>query len=108
MTTNYGVASMARTRRYHPLVADELASATGYYDDVSIELGNRFRSSVRQSLTSIQDYPESYGVIHQQIRAATMDRFPYVVLFELREKTVFILSIVHAASDRDGWFDCAI
>jgi len=99
---------MARTHRYHPLIADDLASATGYYDDVSLDLGNRFRSSVRQSLKSIQEYPESYGVIHQQIRAAIMDRFPYVVLFELRENTVFILSIVHAASDRDGWFDRAI
>ncbi len=32
----------------------------------------------------------------------------YVILFELREDTVLILSIVHVASDRAGWFDRAI
>jgi hypothetical protein len=85
MKMNYGVASMAKFSRFHPLVADDLSFATGYYNDVASDLGNRFRNSVRQRLKSIQDCPESYGVIHQQIRAVILSRFPYVILFELRE-----------------------
>lgn len=38
---------MAKTRRYHPLVADDLAAAVAYYDGISVDLGNRFRASVR-------------------------------------------------------------
>ena len=95
---------MARIRRYHPLVADDLAAAVGYYDDVSINLGNRFRDSIRDRLESITEYPESYGCIHEQIRAAMTNRFPYVILFELRENVVGILGVFHAASGRTGWF----
>lgn len=96
---------MDRSRRYHPLVADDLAAAVGYYDDVSIDLGNRFRDSVRERLESITEYPESYGCIHEQIRAAMTNRFPYVILFKLRETSVEILGVFHAASDRTGWFE---
>lgn len=105
MTTSFGAESMARTRRYHPRVADDLAGTVKHYDGVSVELGNRFRDSVRQRFGSITDFPESYACIHQKIRAAMLSRFPYVVLFELREEVVAILGIFHAASDQTGWFE---
>jgi len=96
---------MAEARRFHPLVAEDLTRAVRYYDDVSIELGNRFRDSVRDRLRSISEFPESYGCIHGLIRAAMTRRFPYVILFELRGDTVLILGVFHAASDQTGWFD---
>ena len=96
---------MARTRRFHPLVAADLAEAISYFDEVSVELGNRFRDSVRQRLVSITDFPESYACIHERIRAAMINRFPYVVLYELRDEAVAILGVFHAASDRTGWFE---
>ena len=102
---NYGGALMARTRRYHPLVSDDLAAAVAYYDDISIDLGNRFRTSVRNRFETITERPDSYGRIHEQLRAALVDRFPYVVLFEHEIETVAILGIFHAASDRERWLE---
>lgn len=96
---------MARTRRYHSLVADDLAAAVAYYDDIAIDLGNRFRASIRSRIKTITERPESFGRIHEQIRAAMVDRFPYVILFEHEKKTVTILGIFHAASDRGRWFE---
>ncbi len=96
---------MARTRRYHPLVTDDLASAIAFYDDISVDLGNRFRASIRDRLKTITDRPDSYGRIHEQLRAAMIDRFPYVVLFEHRSESVTILGIFHAASDQERWVE---
>ncbi|MFV1965922.1 MAG: hypothetical protein ACC628_10895 [Pirellulaceae bacterium] len=96
---------MARTRRYHSLVADDLAAAVAYYDDISHGLGNRFRVSVRNRIETITERPDSFACIHQQLRAATVDRFPYVILFEQQNETVAILGIFHAASDRGHWFE---
>ena len=73
---------MARRRRYHPEVADDLATAVSYYDDISVDLGNRFRASVRDLIATITDRPDSYGRIHGELRVALVNRFPYVVLFE--------------------------
>jgi plasmid stabilization system protein ParE len=96
---------MARTRRYHPLVADDLAAAIAYFDDISVDLGSSFRTSVRRRIESIADRPDSFGCIHKQIRAAMVDRFPYVILFESDKETVAILGIFHAASDRERWLE---
>ena len=96
---------MARVRRYHPLVADDLSAATGYYDEISADLGNRFRASVRERLRDVADRPESFGRLQNEMRAATLDRFPYVMIFENRDNHVAILGVFHAASDQKGWFD---
>lgn len=96
---------MGKVRRYHPLVADDLSAATTYYDDISTELGNRFRDAVRARLHDVADHPETFGRIHHEMRAAILDRFPYVMIFEDRENSVAILGVFHAASDQTGWFD---
>ena len=105
MTTNYGVESMARTRRYHPRVADDLAAAVAYYDEISVSLGNRFRGSVRERFGIVTERPESFGRIHGEIRAAMVNRFPYVVLFECDGEAVNITGVFHATSDRGKWFE---
>ena len=103
--TNFGDALMARLRRYHPLVADDLDAAVAYYDQIAVALGNRFRTSVRNRIEMITERPESFGRIHHQIRASMLDRFPYVVVFEHENEIVGILGIFHAASDREHWFE---
>lgn len=108
MMTNYGDELMARPRRYHPLVARDLADAVVHYDKVSAALGNRFRLAVRDRIATITDRPDSYGRIRERYRAAMLDRFPYVIVFEREEETVSILGIFHAASDRESWFERSV
>ena len=105
MMTSYGDESMARTRKYHPLVADDMGAAVAYYDDISVALGNRFRASVRARIETITERPASFGRVHEQLRVAMVDRFPYVVLFEYDEEIVAILGVFHAASARGSWFE---
>ena len=99
---------MARPRRYHPLVAQDLADAVAYYDGVSDDLGNRFRESVRDRIATITDRPDSFGRIWDHYRAALLDRFPYVIVYEQEKETVSILGIYHAASDRETWFERSV
>lgn len=46
---------MAKKRRFHPTVADDLKFATDYYDDISVDLGNRFRSAFRDRLRTCRN-----------------------------------------------------
>jgi plasmid stabilization system protein ParE len=96
---------MDRHRRYHPLFADDLTSATTYYDRISVPLGNRFRDLVRKRLATITENPELFARIHNDIRASVVDRFPYVILYEVQHDFVVMLGIHHVASDRSGWFE---
>lgn len=108
MMTSFGDESMARTRRYHPLVVQDLADAVAYYEGVSVDLGNRFREAVRDRIGTITDRPDSFGRIRDRYRAAMLDRFPYVIVYEQDKEIVSILGIYHAASDRESWFDRSV
>ena len=72
---------------------------------ISADLGNRFRASVRGRLRDAAERPESFGRLQNEMRVAILDRFPYVMIFENRDKHIAILGVFHAASDQKGWFD---
>jgi plasmid stabilization system protein ParE len=95
---------MGKARAYHPAVADDLKAATHYYDAISADLGDRFRADVRHRLSDIEYRPELFGRVRNDIRAAGVRRFPYVILFTVERRRVFILGIFHARSDQEGWF----
>lgn len=50
---------MAEQLRFHPLVADDLKAAVGWYDDISPGLGDRFRIAVEERFDSITQFSES-------------------------------------------------
>ena len=83
MTKSFGAGLMDK-RRYHPLFADDLKDATKYFDRISAALGNRFRGVIRERLQLITENPELFGRVQNEIRASVVDRFPYVVLYEIQ------------------------
>ncbi|MGV2337770.1 MAG UNVERIFIED_CONTAM: type II toxin-antitoxin system RelE/ParE family toxin [Planctomycetaceae bacterium] len=80
---------MAEQLRFHPLVAEDLKAAVGWYDDISPGLGDRFRIAVEQRFDSVAEFPESFGIVFQNARAARISFFPYLLLFE------YLMDVVH-------------
>jgi hypothetical protein len=78
---------MVNTLRFHPLVSEDLKAAMSWYDGVGPDLGNRFREAVEVRFDSIEAYPESYGRLVDQLRAARIAGFPYLVIFEFNSKS---------------------
>lgn len=95
---------MAKSRRYHPLVSEDLKRGIGHYEAISPDLAIRFRASIHSCFEAIGERPESFACIQNHFRAALLDKFPYVVVFELRKQTIIIYAVYHAASDDGGWF----
>lgn len=94
---------MADSLRFHPLVADDLEAATGWYDGISIELGNRLRAAIDARLDTVEQRPESYGMVDAPLRAARVDRFPYLIVFEHSSAATEVLGVFHSASDPSKW-----
>ena len=63
-----GGESMA-VERYHPLFPNDIISACEYYDTLDAELGERFRDSVRRTIESVLERPESFGRVGGEFRA---------------------------------------
>ncbi len=52
-----------KIRRYHPQFVADLRIATSYYDDISINLGNRLRATIQKHLELISDSPVGLGLV---------------------------------------------
>ena len=94
---------MAESLRFHPLVAKDLSDAIRWYDDISGDLGNRFRRRVDTQLDEITQRPESFPLAFGDVRLARIPRSSYLVIFREIGPIVRVLGLFHAASDPAKW-----
>ncbi len=99
----YGGASMADPLRFHPLVAEDIRLASQWYDEISVDLGNRFRRAVDSRLDTVELRPESFGRVQEELRAARVEGFPYIVIYRIERQATEDLGIFHAAEDPQKW-----
>jgi len=94
---------MAELLRFHPLVADDLEAAANWYDNISPELGIRFRAAIDSRLDAVELRPESFGVVDPPLRASRVERFPYLIVFEHSQMATDVMGVFHTASDPNKW-----
>lgn len=60
-----------------------------------------FRDELREAVRYLASYPEGAPRVREEIRAKTLKRFPYSLLYRVSGDTVRILAIVHHAQDAE-------
>lgn len=94
---------MAEVLRFHRLVPSDLKGALRWYDAISINLGHRFRVAVDACLDEIERDSSHFGTLDGGIYYARVERFPYLVLFQRERLVVYVLGVMHTASDPAKW-----
>jgi mRNA-degrading endonuclease RelE of RelBE toxin-antitoxin system len=82
----------------HPSALKELDDSYKWYQARSEGLGVRFITFVNKRLTDIADHPERYAKKKDSFREATVDVFPFIIIYEVlkKEKVIFVSYIFHA------------
>lgn len=71
-------------------------------EQVQSGLGNRFVARVREILERIESMPELYGVVWQDVRAARLKKFRYLVYVVFADR-VEVLAVMHGSRDAPAW-----
>jgi toxin ParE1/3/4 len=58
---------------------------------------------VREVLERIEAMPELYGVVWQDVRAARLRKFRYLVYYVVFADRVEVLAVMHASRDASAW-----
>jgi plasmid stabilization system protein ParE len=66
-------------------------------------LGRQFAARVREVLERIEAMPEMYGVACQDMRAARLKRFRYLLYYVVFADRVEVLAVMHGARDASAW-----
>jgi plasmid stabilization system protein ParE len=94
---------MARTVRYHSLFDCDVREAAGWYDRRSPGLGGAFVEAVRQRVEEVIDNPKRFAVSPAGCRYVLLQRFPYVVLYDITDSELLILGVLHTARSSEKW-----
>lgn len=91
--------------RFARIARDELMAACTWLDEQQPGLGDRLIAEVRQTIERIQRMPLMYPVDHDDIRKATLPRFPYALRYAVLAELVLILAVSHHHRQPDYWLD---
>ncbi|MBI2892889.1 MAG: type II toxin-antitoxin system RelE/ParE family toxin [Deltaproteobacteria bacterium] len=80
---------------FHDLAERELSEAAEYYDSARPGLGRAFISAVERASASLEECPLAGREISLDVRWWLIKRFPYALVYRVRETHVRILAVAN-------------
>ncbi len=81
----------------------ELMEAVKYLNEQSEGLGFEFAAEVKQTINRIIQYPNAWTTISQRTRRCRTNRFPYGLIYQIREDMILIIAVMHLRKHPETW-----
>lgn len=81
----------------------ELLDAIAYYNTQSEGLGYEFAAEVKRTIERIIQYPEAWFQLSKRTRRCRTNRFPYGVIYQVKNNTVIIVAVMHLSRHPQAW-----
>ena len=91
--------------RFLEIAEIELDEATGYYNYEAPGLGDAFLTEVLDTLDRIGKFPEAWHPCSKRMRRCQVRRFPYGIIYQIREKEILVIAVSHLHRRPDYWKD---
>ncbi|MFN2502426.1 MAG: type II toxin-antitoxin system RelE/ParE family toxin [Pyrinomonadaceae bacterium] len=88
---------------FHPEARIEFIEAIAYYETCRGGLGLRFSRGVHATINRIMLGPTAWPEISDNTRRCLMRRFPYGVIYEVRENDILIIAVAHLNREPEYW-----
>lgn len=90
-----------------PEASQDAIEARDYFESQKAGRGQSFMDRLNDALARIGSMPEMYGVACQNVRAARLRRFTYVVYYRVHADRIEVLAVMHGSRDTTAWQDRA-
>ena len=82
---------------------DELFDAVEWYNAEREGLGDQLLVELEQTLGYVSSTPLQYPIVDGELRRAMIPRFPYSVIYRLRNDVIEIIAVMHQSRRPDRW-----
>ena len=76
-------------------VYEELNEIAFYYEERKTDLSIEFLADWEASMSQLNKHPLIFQIKHKQLRSIQLNKFPFLVVFEIIEKRVVVYRVVH-------------
>jgi plasmid stabilization system protein ParE len=83
----------------------EMIEAVDYYNAEGEALGYEFAAEVSRTIMRIVAYPRAWASLSKNTRRCRMNRFPYGVIYQVRNDNILIVAIMHLRRNPQSWKD---
>lgn len=90
---------------FHPEARIEFIEAVAYYERCREGLGLRFSREVFATISRITLGTTAWPLISDNTRRCLTRRFPYGVIYEVREDDILIIAVTHLNREPFYWKD---
>ncbi len=94
---------MAFPIELHEAAEAELWETIDWYDAQRENLGKDFALELERVVKSISQTPNAFAKVEGETRKAVLRRFPYIVIFMLKDEIVTVLAIFHTSRSPKQW-----
>jgi plasmid stabilization system protein ParE len=86
-----------------PLAEQDIREINFNYKLVNKSLAKKFNNSLKKEVGIIHKNPHLYQVRYDDLRMAKIDKFPYVIHFEIHSEVIVINAVYHTSRDSKIW-----
>lgn len=87
------------------LARDELVEAKRFYNRQQQGLGESFQREAEAAARLIGARPLAWQVETGEVRRFIFDRFPYKMLYIIRDEQIIVIAVAHQHRQPDYWID---
>jgi plasmid stabilization system protein ParE len=81
----------------------EFVEAVDYYNDQCQGLGYEFAAEINSTMERIVSFPQAWTQISSRTRRCLTNKFPFGVIYQVRNDTILIIGIMHMKRDPIRW-----
>ena len=81
----------------------ELLEAIAWYNEQSEGLGFEFAAETLRTIERIVHYPRAWRALSKRTRRCRTNRFPFGIIFQIRNNRILIVSIMHMKREPNSW-----
>jgi toxin ParE1/3/4 len=78
----------------------DLQEAFEWYENKSFGLGFEFIEEVQSAYEKICNHPQHYSAVNNRYRKLKINRFPYLIIFEIENANVIVVSVLHTSKSK--------
>jgi toxin ParE1/3/4 len=79
----------------HHLAGEDILEIARWYDVQLPGLGNRFENDLEFTVEKLLLHPHNYSALFGKIRKIVLQKFPYLVFFEILEDEIHVYGVIH-------------
>jgi len=77
--------------------------AVDHYNMQNEGLGFEFAAEVKRAIERIIQYPEAWAKLSKRTCRCRTNRFPYGIIYQIRERTIFVVGVMHLSREPKFW-----